>query len=217
MIQSPPADLQDITLNQLLTNRPNDVFYLRDTKRDFENGNGPPLYVGFTDLRRKGAAARLVNFTIKESAPTYHYSQRRSYCWMTDIVVEFDSRPGQMTNFNSNQLKWLPHHDHSLGTVWAWDPTATAKPKAEPRVVKDHLGEEVKPEQFICFVHRSYKNINLRFGSVTRITPAGTVFVKTIKLNDRDRSEEVRCLGDELVIVNDKLLSRLTLARLSTR
>ena len=179
---------------------------------------GEPVYVSFMDKRRAGSVGRLVSVTFESGRRNgynrrmYRYSDYNFY-EVKDLVVQWDDRKN-VVKPDPRDIKWLRDRPNDAGTVWAWDPSVTAKPKPEPKIVNDTLGDPIAAGEFVCFVERRWKNISLRFGTVTRMTPAGTVFVKTLQLKDGDRSEEVRCLQNELVIVNNSLMSRLVMARM---
>lgn len=180
--------------------------------------NGQPIYVTISDDRRRGSIGKLtaVEVSIEQTRGSYYSSSsntERFSVYVSGLTVEWDGRKNKVHPADY-QVAWLVDRPDHAGTVWAWDPSATAKEKVEPVTVYDRLGEPVEPGQFVSFVFTRYGAVSLEFGTITRITDKGTVFVKTLKLSDRDRVQEVRCNRDNVVIVNDKLLQRLTYAKM---
>lgn len=187
----------------------------QDIKKKVDEGT--PVYVKFHDYRRVGSVGRIVEFD-------YHASRRKSAWYhnteylnlsVSNLVIGWDGRRNKVNPYIS-EIKYLP--DHSGGTIWAW---AKSDPKEKPPKIipYDHLGEEITEGQFVCFVHRKYGMIDLMFGTVSRTTDKGGVFVKSLKLRDSDppSAERKAFSADDLVIVNDKLLSRLVMARLAAQ
>lgn len=179
---------------------------------------GKPVFVNFTDDRREGSIGRIVEFDYSVSSRVYNstFSGRQTYVYVTfhKLVVGWDGRKNRI-NPHPSEIRYLPDFVGETNYVWKKpDP----KDRPPPVIPYDHLGEEIKQGQFVCFVHKKYGITDLMFGTVSRTTPKGSVFVKSIKLREEDReSREVKALSaSDLVIVNDKLLSRLTLARLAT-
>ena len=176
---------------------------------------GEPVYVQILDERRKGSIGRLKSLKYNISSPsrshsTYYASQYSLS--INDLEVVWDGRKNSVKPF-AHEIEYLPNW--TGGTVWQWN-TGPSKPKPERIIPYDNLGQEIEPGQFVCFVHRRYGNISMQFGSVTRITDKAGVFVKTIKLKDGQTSQELKAYSaSDLVIVNDKLISRLMMARLS--
>jgi hypothetical protein len=188
-------------------------------KNDIEDklAKGEPVYVQIMDDRRKGSVGRIKTITF-EFVPagqrrSYYGSSYNDYLGIRDIEVVWDGRKNSCKPLAS-EVEYLPNW-HG-GTQWQW---TKGVPKEKEPVVQayDHLGQEIVAGQFVCFVHRRYGTISMKFGTVTRITPKGGVFVKTLKLRDGDRAgEELRALDmDDICIVNDKLMGRLMMARLS--
>lgn len=181
---------------------------------------GEPVYVSFHDPRREHSVGRIKSVNIK-----WEEHQRRSswystnssletyvYAGFDDIEVVWDGRKNKVKP-RANEITYLPDWQH--GTQWDWEQTVTEK---EPAVIAyDHLGQQLEVGQFVCFVHRSYGNISMKFGQVTRFTPKGSVFVKTTKLRDGQRAgEELKAFSmDDVVIVNDALMKRLVMAKLA--
>jgi hypothetical protein len=178
---------------------------------------GEPVYVQVLDERRKGSVGRLNSITFDYRPPnspnSSYYNRSDHYLGIRDIEVVWDGRKNKCSP-SAGEVEYLPNW--SGGTQWEWTP-GDAKPKA-PRVIPyDSLGQEIETGQFVCFVHRRYGHISMKFGTVTRMTDRGGVFVKTLKLRDGEKAgEEVKAFGaSELLIVNDKLMSRLMMARLA--
>lgn len=178
---------------------------------------GEPVYVQISDERRKGSVGRLNSITFDYRPPnspnSSYYNRTEHYLGIRDIEVVWDGRKNKCSP-TSNEIEYLPNW--SGGTVWVWNP-GEAKPK-EPRVIPyDSLGQEIEAGQFVCFVHRRYGIISMKFGTVSRMTDRGSVFVKTLKMRDDERGgEELKAYAaSELLIVNDKLMSRLMMARLA--
>lgn len=176
---------------------------------------GEDVYVQIMDERRKGAVGKIKAITfnhIPENRARYSYYNNGDYLGISDIEVVWDGRKNKVKP-EAYEVEILRNWDQ--GTIWAW--TQTVKSPEEKVIAYDHLGQEIEAGQFVCFVHRKYGNISMKFGTVTRITPKGGVFVKTLKLRDGERGgEELRAFDmDDLVICNDKLMGRLMMARLS--
>ena len=192
-----------------------------DLKAEIEDkmAKGEPVYVQILDHRRKGSVGRLksIDFTYTPagSSSSYGYwgSRHSDYIGISNIEVVWDGRKNSCKPLASD-VEYLPNW--SGGTEWQWTPGET-KEKPERIVPYDSLGQEIETGQFVCFVHRRYGNISMKFGSVTRLTDKGGVFVKTLKLRDGERAgEELKALSaKDLLIVNDKLMGRLMMARLS--
>lgn len=197
--------------NPYVGNSENDRFNRIRGEIEDKLANGEPVYAQIKDDRRKGSICRIKNIN-------FHYSQSSGYwgrtsMYVSDLEVEWDGRKNTLRPYAS-EVEYLP--DWTEGTVWNWT-KSPPKPAEEVIPQHDHLGELLEPGQFVCFVHRRYGVITMKFGTITRITPRGTVFIKSLKLReDDDESAEVRALdSSELIIVNDKLQSRLVMARLS--
>jgi hypothetical protein len=179
---------------------------------------GEPVYVQIMDERRKGSVGRLSKITFDyrpSGSQTRNYwgSRYEDYLGIRDIEVVWDGRKNKCSPM-PNEVEYLPNW--TGGTEWQW--TKGPSKEKPPRVVPyDSLGQEIEPGQFVCFVHRRYGNISMKFGSVTRLTDKGGVFVKTLKLRDGERAgEELKAFeAQHLLIVNDKLMGRLMMARLS--
>jgi hypothetical protein len=173
-----------------------------------------PVYVSFSDQRRHNSVGRIKSceFTRDEYSANSYY-RGRVYNGIHNIIVGWDKRSNKVTA-NTYDIQYLPEWTH--GTQWAW--AQTFRTKEAPVEAFDHLGQKIEEGQFVCFVHRRYSNIAMKFGTVSRITSKGSVFVKTLKLRDEDRVEELKALDmDDVCICNDKLMSRLILARMSAQ
>ena len=177
---------------------------------------GEPIYVQILDERRKGSVGRLNSITMnyqEGQTSRWSYSRSNDYFQVSDLSVVWDGRKNKCSP-TANEVEYLP--DWEGPTQWNWTP-GEAKEKP-PRVVPyDSLGQEIEPGLFVCFVHRLYGHISMKFGTVTRLTDKGGVFVKTLKLRDGERAgEELKAFeAQHLLIVNDKLMGRLMMARLS--
>lgn len=180
---------------------------------------GEPVYAQILDDRRAGSVGKVtkIEFPYREAQKGTGYGwynrDTPAYLGVSGIEIEWDGR--------KNKVRPIPGEVELLlnwsgGTQWHWNPGV---PKAkEPQVdAFDHLGHKIEAGQFVCFVHRRYGNISMKFGTVTRITPKGSVYVKTLKLRDGERAgEELKALDmDDIVICNDKLMGRLMMARLA--
>jgi len=190
-------------------------------KDDIEGklSRGEPVYVTFHDDRRSNSVGRIKSCNIR-----WEESQRRRSYWdpnstcdtyiyagIDNIEIVWDGRKNKVKP-RANELTYLP--DWSGGTQWYWE--QTVREKEDPIIAYDHLGQELEVGQHVCFVHRQYGRTSMKFGTVTRFTRKGSVFVKTMKLRDGQRGgEELKALSmDDVVIVNDALMKRLTLAKL---
>lgn len=190
-------------------------------KADIEGkmAKGEPVYVQIMDERRRGSVGRINKITFHhvpagtQSPGNYWGSRSSDYLGIGDIEVVWDGRKNKCSPMAS-EVEYLP--EWQGGTQWQWH-KGEPKEKVERVVPYDHLGQEIQAGQFVCFVHRRYGSISMKFGTVTRQTDRGTVFVKTLKLRDGDRAgEELKALAaEDLIIVNDKLMGRLMMARLS--
>ena len=178
---------------------------------------GEPVYCQIMDERRKGSVGRISSITFDYrpagSQQGYWGRQNSAYLGIGNIEVTWDKRKNKCSP-SADEIEYLPNW--SGGTEWQWH-KGEAKEKPERVVPYDSLGQEIEAGQFVCFVHRRYGNISMKFGSVTRLTDKGGVFVKTLKLRDGERAgEELKAFGaSDLLIVNDKLMGRLMMARLS--
>jgi hypothetical protein len=178
---------------------------------------GTPVYVSFKDKRRQGSIGRIIsaNVVTRSYRSSYGYYGRPGdptyeIPIIEDLVVGWDDRKNTIT---PGTWEVFIEPDHTGGTIYTW--SQPEKPKVEPKTVHDELGEPVAPGDFVAFVHKRYKNISLCFGTITRITDKGTVFVQKLKVRDGEKSEELRCKDDNLVIVNDALMKRLMMAKLA--
>lgn len=188
-------------------------------KKEIEDklATNDPVYVQILDYRRRGSVGRLNKIKFHHLPPNRAgsggwYNRHYDIIEISDIEIVWDGRKNKCSPM-AHEVEYL--RDWSGGTIWHWSPgPAVEKP---PRIIPyDHLGEEIQVGQFVSFVHRRYGNISLRFGTVSRITDKGGVFVNTLKLRDGDSTGEMKALAaGELVIINDELMKRLVLARLA--
>ena len=176
-----------------------------------------PVYVQIRDDRRAGSIGRLKSIKFTHTPPqAQRYSYGRNYhsLFVSDIEVVWDGRKNSCKPY-AGEVEYLP--TWTGGCVWNW---VKNEPKEKvPKIIPyDHLEQEIQPGQFVCFVHRRYGETSMKFGSVTRITDKGGVFVKTLKLKDTDpKPDELKAYAaKDLIIVDKALMSRLTLARLRT-
>lgn len=182
---------------------------------------GEPVYVSFRDARRKGSIGKIVELNVEDQKYCKHMSWGYSRTaadyahipTIQDLKVGFDDRKN-IINCSTYDVELVLDRDPSEGTVYVFT-QPDKKKKEPPKIVYDRIGEPVTPGDFVSFVYRSYGHISLKFGTITRITDKGTVFVQTLKLKDGDRSEELRCNQDNVVIVNDQLMKRLVMAKLA--
>lgn len=171
--------------------------------------NDIPIYVTFRDARRAGSIGRLVSVEMEE-----HKSANYSYYSVGGLTVKWDDRPN-VVRPDANEIYYMPQYI-DCGTTWAWNPPPPKEKK--PAVVsRDHLGEIIEVGMFVSFIYRRHTNIKLQFGTVTRMSDAGTIWIKTLKLRDKDPAgQEVKAYSaDSLTILNDNLMSRLMLARMA--
>lgn len=175
-----------------------------------------PVYVQIMDERRKGSVGRISSINFDYRAPGSHggyYNRGDHYLGIHCIEVVWDKRKNKCSP-DASEVEYLPNW--SGGTEWQW--TKGPAQEKPPRVIPyDSLGQEIEAGQFVCFVHRRYGLISMKFGTVTRMTDRGGVFVKTLKLRDGERGgEELKAYAaSDLLIVNDKLMGRLMMARLA--
>jgi hypothetical protein len=182
---------------------------------------GIPVFVSFKDVRRKDSIACIKTLVWEENIQRVYkrgsFSSSSRYEDVSvpevkEITIGWDDR-SKTVSPKLDDFYLEPNHDPALGTKYVWE--QTAKPKAPKKVVLDSIGEPVNVGDFVSFVYRSYGHIDLKFGTVTRMTDKGTVFVQTLKIKDGQRAEELRCHQDNLVIVNNQLMNRLTMAKLA--
>lgn len=209
--------LKDERWSNYSSSRQESLDYLA-LKQEIEGkmAKGEPVYVQIMDERRRGSVGRLetITFDYRPAGSTQNYWGRSSqdFLGIRDVQVVWDKRKNKV-NASPHEVEYLPNW--SGGTQWYWH-KGEPKEKVERVVPYDHLNQEIEAGQFVCFVHRRYGNISMKFGTVTRLTDKGSVFVKTLKLKDGQSTEEVKALAaDDLIIVNDKLMARLMMARLS--
>jgi len=190
------------------------------TEIETKLANNEPIYVSFTrDDRRQNSVGRIKSCNIRWEERQRHRSMWNQssaldtyiYAGVDNIEVVWDDRKNKVKP-RAGEITYLP--DWKGGTQWYWE--QTVREKVDPIIAYDHLGQELEIGQHVCFVHRQYGHTSMKFGTVTRFTPKGSVFVKTMKLRDGQRSgEELKALSmDDVVIVNDALMKRLTLAKL---
>jgi len=177
---------------------------------------GEPVYCQIMDERRRGSVGRISEITFDfrpAGTMNSYYRSNLDYLGINGIKVTWDGRSNKCSPY-ADEVEYLANW--SGGTQWQWH-KGEPKEKPEKVVAYDSLGQEIEVGQFVCFVHRRYGNISMKFGSVTRMTDKGTVFVKSLKLRDGERGgEELKALSaNDLLIVNDKLMGRLMMARLS--
>lgn len=176
-----------------------------------------PIYVAFSyDDRREHSVARVKSCKFRvEEHPGGGWGRREVYVYVgiDDIEVVWDKRSNKVRP-STGEIVYYP--DWTGGTQWYWNPPE--KVKVEPVIAYDHLGQELEIGQNVCFVHRQYGLTSMKFGTVTRFTIKGSVFVKVMKLKDNqyDAGEELKALSmDDVVIVNDALMKRLVMAKLA--
>lgn len=200
------------------SNATTDVNRYLALKREIEDklALGQPVYVQVMDERRKGSVGRISTINFDYRPPSSHsgyYNRSDHYLGINGIEVVWDKRKNKCSP-DASEVEYLP--TWSGGTEWQW--TKGPSQEKPPRVIPyDSLGQEIEAGQFVCFVHRRYGITSMKFGSVTRMTDRGGVFVKTLKLRDGERAgEELKAYAaSELLIVNDKLMGRLMMARLA--
>lgn len=181
---------------------------------------GEPVYVRFHDSRREHSVGRIKSVDIKWEEHTRRTSYWNTnsptetyvYTGLENIVVVWEGRSNKVKP-RPNEISYIPDWEH--GTQWHWEQTVL--PKEEPIIAYDHLGQQLEVGQNVCFVHRQYGSTSMKFGTVTRFTKKGSVFVKTMKLKDGQRAgEELKALSmDDVIIVNDTLMKRLVMAKLA--
>lgn len=178
---------------------------------------GEPVYVTFDDERRLHSVGRIksCDFYYEERSHRSYYgstSEIYVYARIENIVVVWDGRSNKVKP-GSGEITYWP--DWTQGTQWYWE--QNVRPKVEPIIAYDHLGQQLEIGQNVCFVNRRYGSTSMKFGTVTRFTKMGSVFVKTMKLKDGQRGgEELKANSmDDVVIINDALMKRLVMAKLS--
>lgn len=178
---------------------------------------GEPVYVVFSDHRREHSVGRIKSVDFKWEERTHNSYWARStetyvYAGLENIVVVWEGRSNKVKPTPSEITYWP---DWNQGTQWYW--VQTVKEKEDPIIAYDHLGQELEVGQNVCFVHRQYGSTSMKFGTVTRFTKKGSVFVKTMKLRDGQRAgEELKALSmDDVIIINDALMKRLVMAKLA--
>lgn len=130
------------------------------------------------------------------------------------ILARFDGRPNKLKPDHSG-LIWLK--DYTGPTVWK---NSIPSKKSLPRkIVKDRLGRELNVGDFITYIlyHHTVTGAGIFFGTVTKITDAGKVFAKNIKMGDTyDRSEEKQIKDpSQAVIMTKDLMDQIVLKKLS--
>lgn len=190
-------------------------------KTDIENklSKGEPVYVQFHDSRRENSVGRIksCSFKLEEHQHRNYWGgtgEPYVYCGISDIEVVWDGRKNKVKP-SPMDIEYIPDWTH--GTQWDWEQTQKDKP--EPIIAYDHLGQQLEVGQNVCFVHRRYGNTSMKFGTVTRFTDKGSVFIKTMKLKDNARAgEELKALSmDDVIIINDELMKRILMAKLAAR
>lgn len=128
------------------------------------------------------------------------------------ILVKFDDRPNKLKP-DANSLIWLK--DYTGPTVWK--NTTPPKKSLPPKKVYDRLGRELQVGDFISYIlyHHTVSGAGIYFGTVTKISDAGKVMAKNIKLSEHDRVEE-KAIKDpsQIVVVTKDLMDQLVLAKL---
>lgn len=181
------------------------------------------VYVGFnqTGKARYGSVGKLrwsgnpVDRSLWQPLPSMEEfrNNRNAYAYISSLVVDFDD--GRTVNVCAwnDSLVWIK--DYEGPTRWIF----TKKAKDIPAVVHDRLGEVLAVGDFVAFVGRAKYTTgmgDLYFGSVTKISHKGTVYVKNIKLDDDDKSEEMRLTYPERATKLDKeILNKLILKKLT--
>ena len=176
---------------------------------------GEPIYVRFFDPRRKGSVGKITSVDIRDVSNWYAgYGGNTKHYQLNNIEVKWDGRSNKVHPYDS-EIEFL--EDWEGGTVWAYSKPSPAPAKPIP-VVKDHLGAEVEPGDFVSFVSRRYGEVKLHFGNVSRINHNGTVWVNTLKLRDDDQPQEVKVHDPDTIVKQGKdLMDRLILARMSAQ
>jgi hypothetical protein len=178
---------------------------------------GDPVYVSFrNDDRRRDSVGKIKSCQFNYEPFTravWGRSNDYIHANVENIEVVWDGRKNKVKP-HAYEIYYLP--DWNTGTQWFWEQTVREKP--DPVIAHDHLGQELEVGMNVCFVHRKYGNVEMKFGTVTRFSDKGSVFVKVMKLKDdqRDAGLELKALSmDDVVIVNDALMKRLIMAKLA--
>jgi len=177
-----------------------------------------PVFIYFTnDDRRLNSVGRIksLTFSRQEQRRRSYYStdtEVHVYMGIEDMVVVWDGRSNKVKP-RPGEIQYLPDWTH--GTQWVWD--QPVREKEEPIIAYDHLGQQLEVGQNVCFVHRQYGLTSMKFGTVTRFTAKGSVFVKTMKLRDGVRAgEELKAHSmEDVIIINDALMKRILMAKLA--
>lgn len=139
----------------------------------------------------------------------------RDYIQRDEMDIHWDSKHSMTASNYESGLYWLTTHPGP--TNWVFTRKAkTEKPKV---VALDKLENEVEVGDFVVFVGRSSYSTSkgdLMFGFVEKVSPAGIMTCKNIKLSDSDYVREWRVgKGDQITKMSADILKQLMLRRLS--
>ena len=131
----------------------------------------------------------------------------------------------------------LPHNQYCevsinscefvFGKLYTEGKVSTIIPKVKNEDYKipdvyDHLGEEINIGDFCSYIlyHHRHNGARIYYGTVTKITKNGDVYCQDINLGDwleHDTPKEKKVLHPSMItIMNDTLMDRIMLARLSS-
>ena len=157
-----------------------DVNY-RFTKLKSFLENGGNVYVEFQDGARKGTVGRL-NIKPEDCESLYRKIEVGLYegnyeITQRDWEIVFDDTEKTIGIKIERQkpLKWRLHFGQ-METKWVF--TTKERPKVDPKILKDHFGEEIKVDQVVMFMHGKGNDYEVRFGKVKRISEKGTVWIE---------------------------------------
>lgn len=139
-----------------------------------------------------------------------------TYSSIHPIDVHWDAKhKSEDIYIHSSKLFWLTAYQGP--TKWVF--TKKAKEEKQKVIAYDKLNNEVQVGDFVTFVGRTTYGSgkgDLMFGFVERISNAGIMFCKNIKLSDADHVREWRVAkGDQVSKLNKEILTQLMLRRLT--
>lgn len=195
---------------------------------EFKNHLWDPTKTTWVGLTGKGPREGSIGIAVphgfnpkdrKDWTPRKPVLNRQSHYYMYDenfVDVHFD-KGRKVKNFSLyyDRMVWLK--DYTGGVEYKFERTAVEKPA--PKIVLDRLGNELNAGDFICYVGRSAYSTamgDIFFGFVERKTDGGTLFVKNIKLDDKDKQRESRITSpDRVTKLNKDVIDQLMLRRLT--
>jgi hypothetical protein len=145
------------------------------------------------------------------------YSYYKDYVSRDDMDVHWDKKHQMLITSYDSGIYWLT--THTGPTKWVFTrKTAEEKKKAAVQAY-DKLMNEVNVGDFVAFVARSTYSTSkgdLMFGFVDKVTPAGVMMCKNIKLSDSDTVGTWRVgKGEQITKLSKEILNQLMLRRLT--